>query len=69
DRPGELARLTRLLGEAGVNIKDLEVLAIRDAGGAIRVGFSAPEELAEAQRVLSDAGYPVRQRGEDAPGR
>ena len=64
DRPGELARLTTLLGEAGVNIKDLEVLAIRDAGGAIRVGFSAPEELIAAEAALSGAGYPVRQRGD-----
>jgi len=59
DRPGELARITSALGEAGVNIKDIEVLAIRDAGGAIRLGFAEPGEKEAAQKVLSEIGYRV----------
>jgi len=59
DRPGELARITSALGEAGVNIKDIEVLSIRDAGGAIRLGFGEAEEKAAAQRVLTGIGYRV----------
>ncbi len=59
DRPGELARITTALGEAGVNIKDIEVLSIRDAGGAIRLGFGEAEERAAARRVLSAIGYRV----------
>ncbi len=59
DRPGELARITTALGEAGVNIKDIEVLTIRDAGGAIRLGFAEPGEKAAARRVLEGIGYRV----------
>lgn len=59
DRPGELARITTALGEAGVNIKDIEVLTIRDAGGAIRLGFAEAGEKAAARRVLAAAGYKV----------
>ena len=59
DRPGELARITTALGEAGVNIKDIEVLTIRDAGGAIRLGFAEAGEKAAARRVLAAAGYRV----------
>lgn len=59
DRPGELARITTALGQAGVNIKDIEVLAIRDAGGAIRLGFAASEEKDAARKVLEAIGYTV----------
>ena len=60
DRPGELARITTALGEAGVNIKDIEVLNIRDEGGAIRLGFMSAEEKAAGRKVLEDIGYRTR---------
>lgn len=62
DRSGEFARITRALGEAGVNIKDLEVLAVRETGGAIRIAVESEAALAEAKRALGQAGYEVRQR-------
>lgn len=57
DRPGEIARIATALGEAGVNIKDIEVLTIREAAGALRLGFATREEREEAKRVLQSAGY------------
>lgn len=63
DRPGELARITRALGDAGVNIKDLEVLSIREAGGAVRLAFDHEEGLRTGTRALEGAGYEVRGRG------
>lgn len=63
DRPGELARITRALGEAGVNIKDIEVLSIREAGGAVRLAFDHEEGLRTGTRALQAAGYEVRGRG------
>jgi prephenate dehydrogenase len=60
DRPGELARITGTLGAAEVNIKDIEVLTIRDAGEAIRLGFPTPEERDGARRALSAVGYTLR---------
>jgi prephenate dehydrogenase len=63
DRPGELARITRALGEAKVNIKDIEVLGIREAGGAIRLAFESEAQLAEGTRALMAVGYEARGRG------
>jgi len=60
DRPGELARITTALGEAGVNIKDIEVLNVRDEGGAIRLGFATGEEKEAGRRVLEEIGYRTR---------
>jgi len=61
DQPLELARLTTLLGEAGVNIRDIEVIKIRGAGGeAIRVGFADGEGRDRACEVLTAAGYRIR---------
>ncbi|HKI55567.1 MAG TPA: prephenate dehydrogenase/arogenate dehydrogenase family protein [Trueperaceae bacterium] len=62
DRPGEFAKITRALGEAAVNIKDLEVLGIREAGGAVRIAVESDEALARARRALEDAGYEARSR-------
>lgn len=57
DRPLELARLTTVLGEAGINIRDIEVLKIRDGGEAIRVGVASDTDLEAARAALSAAGY------------
>jgi prephenate dehydrogenase len=62
DKPGEFARITTLVGDAGVNIKDIEVLAIRDQGGAVRLGFSSLEEAQAAKVVLEASSYLVRGR-------
>ncbi|MEJ2666193.1 MAG: prephenate dehydrogenase/arogenate dehydrogenase family protein [Deinococcales bacterium] len=60
DRPGEFARITRALGEAMVNIKDLEVLGIREAGGAVRIALESEEALTRARNALESAGYEAR---------
>jgi prephenate dehydrogenase len=62
DQPGEFARITTLLGDNDVNIKDIEVLVMRDQGGAVRLGFSSFEESQTAKSLLEVAGYPVRGR-------
>ncbi len=60
DRPGEIARIATALGEAGVNIKDIEVLTIREEAGALRLGFATREERERAREILKEAGYRVR---------
>ncbi len=62
DRPGEFARITKALGDAEVNIKDLEVLGIRDSGGAVRIALESEEALARARNALEAAGYEARSR-------
>ena len=63
DRPGELAKITRALGEAQVNIKDIEVLGIREAGGAVRLAFEDEAGMQRGSEALQAAGYEVRGRG------
>lgn len=60
DKPGQIAAVSTALGNAGVNIKNFEVLAIRDEGGAIRMGFATPEEREQARQILRGIGYKVR---------
>ena len=63
DRPGELARITHALGDAEVNVKDIEVLSIREAGGALRLAFDSEEGLKKGTQALTTAGYEARGRG------
>jgi prephenate dehydrogenase len=63
DRPGELARITKALGDEGVNIKDIEVLGIREAGGAVRLAFDDEAGLRRGTEALERAGYEARGRG------
>ena len=60
DRPGQIATVSTALGEAQINIKNFEVLAIRDEGRAIRMGFGSAEEREAARGVLEGIGYKVR---------
>lgn len=60
DKPGQIAKVSTALGAAGINIKNFEVLAIRDEGGAIRMGFGSAEEREGARAVLEQIGYRVR---------
>jgi len=62
DVPGQLARITAACGEAGVNVKEIEVLSIREAGGAVRLAFEDAETLATAVQALRAAGYEARVR-------
>jgi prephenate dehydrogenase len=63
DRPGELARITKALGDADVNVRDIEVLSVREAGGALRLAFDDEEGLKRGRQVLTEAGYEARGRG------
>ncbi|WP_041230979.1 prephenate dehydrogenase [Deinococcus peraridilitoris] len=62
DKAGELGRITQIVGFAGINIKDIEVLAIREQGGSVRLGFEMPEEVEKARELLEREGYTTRSR-------
>lgn len=63
DRPGMLARLTGQLGQAGINIADIEILRVREGeGGSIRLAFATPAEQEQAATILRRAGYQVVKR-------
>lgn len=61
DKPGAISKVTTLLGDAGINIKDIEVLRVREGyGGTLRLGFAKQSELEKAVQILRGAGYSVR---------
>lgn len=63
DQAGQLAIITQALGEANVNIKDIEVLGIREAGGAVRLEFDDEDGMRRGTIALRQKGYEIRGRG------
>jgi len=61
DRPGALAKITGALAEKGINIKDLELLRVREEiGGTFQIHLGSGEEAEEAARILQGIGYEAR---------
>ena len=53
DRPGVIAMLASLLGDAGINITEIEIMRAREGyGGTIRVGFATSDEQNQACDLL-----------------
>lgn len=60
DKPGELARLTSSLAKRKINIKDMELLKVREGrGGTFRISFENRTVAAEAVRILRQKGFGV----------
>ena len=63
DQPGYIAALTGLLAEQGINIKDFEVLKMREGeGGTFRLAFESAEIAHQAIKLLSSHGFSARER-------
>ncbi len=61
DEPGALARITALLGEAGVNIEDLQIVHSPEGGRGTLHLTVAVANVDDAWRALADHGYdPLR---------
>ncbi len=64
DKPGIIAGIATKLADADINIKDIEVLKVREGeGGTIRLAFDREEEANEAVHLLKSAGFSARVRG------
>jgi prephenate dehydrogenase len=60
DQPGMLAKLTVSLTRARINIKDLELMKIREGrGGTFRLAFESREVAAKAVTVLRKTGFEI----------
>ncbi|MBI5464623.1 MAG: prephenate dehydrogenase [Ignavibacteriales bacterium] len=60
DKPGQLAKITSLLGESELNIKDIEVVKVREGtGGTFRLSFANDAEKDFAKRILEKSGFEV----------
>jgi prephenate dehydrogenase len=57
DRPGFLLRIVTAISQAGLDIKDLELLKVREgAEGTFRVAFRSADDAAAAVVALKEAG-------------
>lgn len=66
DQPGALAAITTTVAEAGVNIREIEILHAREGDqGAVRLAFLSAEEEQAAMKALSGKGHSfARSKGE-----
>ncbi|MEW6183667.1 MAG: prephenate dehydrogenase [Bacillota bacterium] len=63
DKPGIIAGLAGILGNAGINICDIEILRVREGeGGTIRLGFARSVDQEDAVILLRNAGIETRKR-------
>ncbi len=58
DKPGIIGTIANIFGESGVNIKDIEVLHVREnEGGSIRIGVDAEVENEYIIKILKNNGF------------
>ena len=63
DKPGVIAIIAGELARYNINIKDIEVLKVREGeGGTLRLAFECEEEAQQAIEILSHIGYTARMR-------
>lgn len=63
DRPGIIAGLAGMLGDAGINIAEIEILRAREGyGGTIRVGFATAGEQDRAMELFQAKGIKCRRK-------
>ncbi len=58
DEPGVVSKISTILFSNGINIKDIELLKIREGtGGTFRLSFESEEDAKKAQELMSSIGY------------
>ncbi len=63
DQPGIIASIANTIAQKDINIKDIEVLKVREGeGGTIRLGFESAETARRAAELLRDSGFSARER-------
>jgi prephenate dehydrogenase len=63
DKPGAISSVSTLLANESINIKDIEVLKVREGeGGTIRLGFESARVAERAVSILNNNGFIARKR-------
>jgi prephenate dehydrogenase len=63
DRPGFIGEIAGVLGQAGLNIRDVQVLRVREGeGGSLAIALAGEEELKKSLELLEGAGFVARRR-------
>lgn len=61
DQPGEMSKISTALFQANINIKDVEVLKIREgSGGTFRLAFESAEEAQKAKKIIEAIGFSTK---------
>ncbi len=64
DKPGAISDVTTILGENRINIKDIEILRVREGeGGSLKLAFRNYTEAENAVDILKISGYEAKIRG------
>lgn len=62
DEPGVLSKITTLLYNNGINIKDMELLKIREGtGGTFRMSFENDKTAQRARKLVEESGFATKQ--------
>lgn len=63
DRPGEIGRITTLIGELEINLTNIEILELReDIMGVLRLSFRNSKDLETVKEELEKLGYTIYRR-------
>lgn len=63
DQPGALLNVLRPLAEAGLNVRDIELMKVREnVAGTLLLAFKTPEEARRAIQILGVLDYDVKER-------
>ncbi|MGE5557600.1 MAG: prephenate dehydrogenase/arogenate dehydrogenase family protein [Bacillota bacterium] len=63
DRPGAIHEVLTWLAQASINIKDIEILRVREGeGGTLRLALENEQAMEQATKVLREKGFVVYQR-------
>ncbi|MDI6871300.1 MAG: prephenate dehydrogenase/arogenate dehydrogenase family protein [Bacillota bacterium] len=63
DRPGAIAAVTRVLAEGQINLREIEILHLREGeGGSLLLGVDSDEALERSLQLLRAAGFTARGR-------
>ncbi len=63
DKPGVIAQIATELAAVNINIKDIEVMKVREGeGGTLRLAFELEEEASKAVELLNSIGISSRLR-------
>jgi prephenate dehydrogenase len=60
DQPGMMAKMTSVLAKAKINIKDIELVKVREGrGGTFRLAFESKEMALRAASILKRVGFEI----------
>lgn len=63
DRPGTIVNVLKYLADAGLNIKDIEILRVREgSGGTLRLALESDVAVNQGVKVLETHGFKVKKR-------